>query len=227
VILLNRLDRFATGNPPDEDRLSATIDEYDKSVSALRLFGVGPVLDALHDMEGLAHQVGDAMTTRSSAAIRSSTRSSTPGTTAAKRSWTPSDDSSSPCAEMSVRMRGSGRRTRRAVDAVRRRHLDVTPPAQGSGDRQQDERRGERASSNPTPWRRPGLDLVAPTCGLGGGREHLVDPRLGRLDVQPAQTHAREAREIADGALEHGRSPRVQADPCEAAALVADAQAVG
>jgi hypothetical protein len=65
VILLNRLDRFATGNPPDEDRLSATIEEYDKSVSALRLFGVGPVLDALHDMEGLAHQVGDAMTTRS------------------------------------------------------------------------------------------------------------------------------------------------------------------
>jgi hypothetical protein len=37
VILLNRLDRFATGNPPDEDRLSATIEEYDKSVSALRL----------------------------------------------------------------------------------------------------------------------------------------------------------------------------------------------
>ena len=90
VILLNRLDRLATGNPPDEDTLTATIDEYDKSAGALRLFGVGPVLDALRDMQAIAHQVGDAMTTRSSrGGFARRTRSSTPGTTAATRSWTP------------------------------------------------------------------------------------------------------------------------------------------
>jgi hypothetical protein len=77
----------------------------------------------------------------------------------------------------------------------------VASPAQGAGDRHQDERRGERASSNPAPRRRPGVDPVARRCGLGGGRERLVDLRLGRLDVQPAQARPREGRQIADGAL--------------------------
>jgi hypothetical protein len=66
VILLDRLDRFASGDPPDEDRLTTTIDDYDKSVSALRLFAVGPVLDALRDMQRLTRQVGDAMSAQSS-----------------------------------------------------------------------------------------------------------------------------------------------------------------
>ena len=65
IILLNRLDRFATGYPPDNDTLTATIDDYNKSVSALHLFGVGPVLDALRDMQRLTREVGDAMATRS------------------------------------------------------------------------------------------------------------------------------------------------------------------
>jgi hypothetical protein len=65
VILLNRLDRFAAGNPPDEDTLSTTIDDYNKSVSALHLFGVRPVLDALRDVQRLTREVGDAMASRS------------------------------------------------------------------------------------------------------------------------------------------------------------------
>jgi len=65
IILLNRLDRFATGYPPDEDTLMATIDEYNKSVSALHLFGVAPVLDALRDMQRLTREVGDSLATRS------------------------------------------------------------------------------------------------------------------------------------------------------------------
>jgi hypothetical protein len=64
IVLLNRLDRFATGYPPDDDTLTATIDEYNKSVSALHLFGVGPVLDALRVMQRLTREVGDAMATR-------------------------------------------------------------------------------------------------------------------------------------------------------------------
>jgi hypothetical protein len=65
VILLNRLDRFAAGNPPDSDTLSSAIDEYNKSVSALRLFGVRPVLDALRDVQRLTREVGDSMASRS------------------------------------------------------------------------------------------------------------------------------------------------------------------
>jgi hypothetical protein len=61
---VNRLDRFATGYPPDDDTLTATIDEYNQSVSALHLFGVGPVLDALRDMQRLTREVGEAMATR-------------------------------------------------------------------------------------------------------------------------------------------------------------------
>jgi hypothetical protein len=63
-VLPNRLDRFATGSPPDDDTLTATIDEYNRSVSALHLFGVGPVLDALRDMQRLTREVGEAMATR-------------------------------------------------------------------------------------------------------------------------------------------------------------------
>jgi hypothetical protein len=61
VILLNRLDRFAAGNPPDADTLSSAIDEYNRSVSALRLFGVRPVLDALRDVQRLTREVDDSM----------------------------------------------------------------------------------------------------------------------------------------------------------------------
>jgi hypothetical protein len=64
IVLLNRPDRYATGYPPDEDTLTATIDEYNRSVSALHLFGVGPVLDALRDMQRLTREVGEAMATR-------------------------------------------------------------------------------------------------------------------------------------------------------------------
>lgn len=66
VILLNRLDRFAASSPPDEDTLSTTIDDYNKSVSALHLFGVRPVLDALRDVQRLTREVGDSMAGRSS-----------------------------------------------------------------------------------------------------------------------------------------------------------------
>jgi hypothetical protein len=65
VVLLNRLDRFAAGGPPDEDTLTATIDEYNKSVSALHLFGVRTVLDALRDLQRLTREVGDSMASRS------------------------------------------------------------------------------------------------------------------------------------------------------------------
>jgi hypothetical protein len=61
VVLLNRLDRFAAGNPPDEDTLNTTIDEYNKSVSALHLFGVRTVLDALRELQRLMREVGDSM----------------------------------------------------------------------------------------------------------------------------------------------------------------------
>jgi hypothetical protein len=64
VVLLHRLDRLATGYPPDEAKLTATIDEYNQSVSALHLFGVSPVLDALRDMQRLTREVGEAMATR-------------------------------------------------------------------------------------------------------------------------------------------------------------------
>jgi hypothetical protein len=43
IVLMNRLDRFATGYPPDEDTLTATIDEYNQSVSSA-LVGVGEVM---------------------------------------------------------------------------------------------------------------------------------------------------------------------------------------
>jgi hypothetical protein len=65
VILLNRLDRFAAGDLPDTDTLSSAIDEYNKSISALRLFGVRPVLDALRDVQRLTREVGDSMASRS------------------------------------------------------------------------------------------------------------------------------------------------------------------
>jgi hypothetical protein len=65
VILLNRLDRFAASSPPDEDTLSTTIDEYNKSVSALHLFGVRTVLDSLRDLQRLTREVGDSMASRS------------------------------------------------------------------------------------------------------------------------------------------------------------------
>ena len=65
VVLLNRLDRFAAGNPPDEDTLNTTIDEYNKSVSALHLFGVRTVLDALRELQRLTREVGDSMASRS------------------------------------------------------------------------------------------------------------------------------------------------------------------
>jgi hypothetical protein len=65
VILLNRLDRFAAGDPPDKDTLSSTIDEYNKSVSALHLFGARPVLDALRDLQRLMCEVGESMASRS------------------------------------------------------------------------------------------------------------------------------------------------------------------
>jgi hypothetical protein len=65
VVLLNRLDRFAGGSPPDEDTLSTTIDEYNKSISALHLFGVRTVVDALRDLQRLTREVGDAMASRS------------------------------------------------------------------------------------------------------------------------------------------------------------------
>lgn len=65
VILLNRLDRFAAGNTPDEDTLSTTIDEYNKSVSALTLFGVRTVLDSLRELQRLTREVGDSMASRS------------------------------------------------------------------------------------------------------------------------------------------------------------------
>jgi hypothetical protein len=65
VVLLNRLDRFAAGNPPDEDTLSTTISEYNKSISALQLFGVRTVLDALRDLQRLMREVGDSMAGRS------------------------------------------------------------------------------------------------------------------------------------------------------------------
>jgi hypothetical protein len=64
IVLLHRLDRLATSYPPDDDTLTATIDEYNKSVSALHLFGVAPVLDALRDMQQLTREVGEAMATR-------------------------------------------------------------------------------------------------------------------------------------------------------------------
>jgi hypothetical protein len=64
IVLVNRLDRFATGSSPDDDTLTATIDEYNRSVSALRLFGVGPVLDALRDLQRLTREVDDSMTTQ-------------------------------------------------------------------------------------------------------------------------------------------------------------------
>jgi hypothetical protein len=67
IVLLNRLDRFATGYRPDDDTLMATIDDYNKSISALHLFGVPLVLDALRDMQRLTREVGDAMATRSPA----------------------------------------------------------------------------------------------------------------------------------------------------------------
>jgi hypothetical protein len=65
VILLTRLDRFAAGNRPEEDTLSTTIDDYNKSVSALSLFGVRTVLDALRDLQRLTREVGDSMASRS------------------------------------------------------------------------------------------------------------------------------------------------------------------
>jgi hypothetical protein len=65
VVLLNRLDRFAAGNPPDEDTLNTTIDEYNKSVSALHLFGVRTVLEALRELQRLTREVGDSMASRS------------------------------------------------------------------------------------------------------------------------------------------------------------------
>jgi hypothetical protein len=65
VILLNRLDRFAASSPPDEDTLSTTIDEYNKSVSALHLFGARTVLDTLRDLQRLTREVGDSMASRS------------------------------------------------------------------------------------------------------------------------------------------------------------------
>jgi hypothetical protein len=65
VVLLNRLDRFAAGDPPDEDTLTTTIDEYNKAVSALHLFGVRPVLDVLRDLQRLMREVGDSMASRS------------------------------------------------------------------------------------------------------------------------------------------------------------------
>jgi hypothetical protein len=65
VILLHRLDRFAGGHPPDEETLTASIEDYNKSVSALQLFGVRPVLDAIRDVQGLMREVGAAMARRS------------------------------------------------------------------------------------------------------------------------------------------------------------------
>jgi hypothetical protein len=65
VMLLNRLDRFAASSPPDADTLSTTIDEYNKSVSALHLFGVRTVLDSLRDLQRLTREVGDSMASRS------------------------------------------------------------------------------------------------------------------------------------------------------------------
>jgi hypothetical protein len=65
VILLHRLDRFAAGHPPDEETLTASIEDYNKSVSALQLFGVRPVLDAIRDVQGLMREVGAAMARRS------------------------------------------------------------------------------------------------------------------------------------------------------------------
>jgi hypothetical protein len=64
IVLLNRLDRFAGSSPPDEDTLSTTIDEYNKSISALHLFGVRTVLDALRDLQRLTREVGDSMASR-------------------------------------------------------------------------------------------------------------------------------------------------------------------
>jgi hypothetical protein len=61
VVLLNRLDRFAAGNPPGEETLNTTIDEYNKSVTALHLFGVRTVLDALRELQRLMREVGDSM----------------------------------------------------------------------------------------------------------------------------------------------------------------------
>ena len=65
VVLLTRLDRFAGGSPPNEDALSTTIDEYHKSVSALHLFGVRTVLDALRDLHPLMREVAESMASRS------------------------------------------------------------------------------------------------------------------------------------------------------------------
>ena len=65
VILLHRLDRFAAGHPPDEETLTASIEDYNKSVSALQLFGVRPVLDAIRDVQPLMREVGAAMAGRS------------------------------------------------------------------------------------------------------------------------------------------------------------------
>lgn len=63
VVRLSRLDCFAR-SPPDQDTLSTTIDEYTKSISALHLFGVRTVLDALRDLQRLMREVGDSMTSR-------------------------------------------------------------------------------------------------------------------------------------------------------------------
>jgi hypothetical protein len=65
VILLHRLDRFAAGHPPDVETLTASIEDYNKSVSALQLFGVWPVLDAIRDVQALMREVGAAMAGRS------------------------------------------------------------------------------------------------------------------------------------------------------------------
>jgi hypothetical protein len=59
-----RSARSEAGSPPDQDTLSTTIDEYTKSISALHLFGVRTVPDALRDLQRLMREVGDSMTSR-------------------------------------------------------------------------------------------------------------------------------------------------------------------
>jgi hypothetical protein len=55
--------------------------------------------------------------------------------------------------------------------------------AQGSGDHQEDERRDDPASKDPVPWRRHGVDTVAPACALGGGHfiRHHVEMLVAML----------------------------------------------
>jgi hypothetical protein len=61
VALYNRLDRYATGYPPEgEDELTATVDAYNEAIVALQIGGDAAVLAALEPIQRLTRLVGDA-----------------------------------------------------------------------------------------------------------------------------------------------------------------------